>query len=128
MVANSHKNRHFKLNKNMVGFGRTELSLSLSCTEFRALSHGHGFRGPGFNGGRNNLVFHDVLTAFLGTPFQATSGRSPDPKNPERVTNVSPKTNFFHVKEAGISSCFLHFVVRKSEAQYKKKTAFRPVF
>ena len=36
--------------KTRVGFGRTELSLRLSCTEFRALSSGHGPRGQGFEG------------------------------------------------------------------------------
>ena len=30
------------LEKTRVGFGRTELSLRLSCTEFCALSSGHG--------------------------------------------------------------------------------------
>ena len=54
-----------KNEKTMVGFGRTELSLSLSCTEFRALSHGHGFRGPCFNGVRKSWVFHDFLDSFL---------------------------------------------------------------
>ena len=37
--------------KTRVGFGRTELSLRLSCTEFCALSSGHGPRGEGFYGG-----------------------------------------------------------------------------
>ena len=64
MVANSEKSKR-KNEKTMVGFGRTEKSLSLSCTEFRALSHGHGFRGPCFNGVRKSLVFHDFLTVFL---------------------------------------------------------------
>ena len=36
--------------KTKVGFGRTELSLRLSCTEFCALSSGHGPRGRGFEG------------------------------------------------------------------------------
>ena len=57
----------------MVGFGRTELSLSLSCTEFRALSHGHGFRGPCFNGVRKSWVFHDLLTVFFGPIFPTVS-------------------------------------------------------
>ena len=48
----------------MVGFGRTEKSLSLSCTEFRALSHGHGFRDPCFNGVRKSWVFHDFGPFF----------------------------------------------------------------
>ena len=51
--------------KTMVWFSRTELSLSLSCTEFRALSHGHGFRGPCFNGVCKSLFFHDFWTVFL---------------------------------------------------------------
>ena len=54
-----------KNEKTMVGFGRTEKSLSLSCTEFRALSHGHGFRGPCFNGVRKSWVFHDFWTVFF---------------------------------------------------------------
>ena len=53
----------------MVGFGRTELSLSLSCTEFRALSHGHGFRGPCFQGVRKSWVFHDFWTVFFERIF-----------------------------------------------------------
>ena len=62
-----------KNEKTMVGFGRTEKSLSLSCTEFRALSNGHGFRGPCFNGVRKSRVFHDFWTVFLDRffrPFQ----------------------------------------------------------
>ena len=54
-----------KNEKTMVGFGRTEKWLSLSCIEFRALSHGHGFRGPCFNGVRKSWVFHDFWTVFL---------------------------------------------------------------
>ena len=52
------KKSKLQTEKTMVGFGRTELSLSLSCTEFRALSHGHGFRGPCFQGVRKSWVFH----------------------------------------------------------------------
>ena len=47
--------------KTRVGFGRTELSLRLSCTEFCALSSGHGPRGKGFEGGGESLDFHDFL-------------------------------------------------------------------
>ena len=47
------------LKKTRVGFGRTELSLRLSCTELCALSSGHGPRGRGFEGGRETLDFHD---------------------------------------------------------------------
>ena len=47
--------------KTRVGFGRTELSLMLSCTEFCALSSGHGPRGLGFEGGGESLDFHDFL-------------------------------------------------------------------
>ena len=43
--------------KTRVGFGRTELSLRLSCTEFCALSSGHGPRGEGFYGGRPGWIF-----------------------------------------------------------------------
>ena len=47
--------------KTRVGFGRTELSLRLSCTEFCALSSGHGPRGLGFEGGGETLDFHDFF-------------------------------------------------------------------
>ena len=47
--------------KTRVGFGRTELSLRLSCTEFCALSSGHGPRGRGFEGFCKTLDFHDFL-------------------------------------------------------------------
>ena len=60
--------------KTMVGFGRTELSLSLSCTEFRALSHGHGFRGPCFNGVRKTWVFHDFWIVCIG-PLREKYGK-----------------------------------------------------
>ena len=59
------KKSKLQTEKTMVGFGRTELSLSLSCTEFRALSHGHGFRGPCFNGVRKSWVFHDFWPVFF---------------------------------------------------------------
>ncbi len=42
-----------------VGFGRMEVSLRLSCTEFYALSSGHGPRGRGFEGFSKTLDFHD---------------------------------------------------------------------
>ena len=45
--------------KTRVGFGRTELSLRLSCTEFCALSSGHGPRGRGFEGFCKTLDVHD---------------------------------------------------------------------
>ena len=45
--------------KTRVGFGRTELSLRLSCAEFCALSSGHGPRGRGFEGFCKTLDFHD---------------------------------------------------------------------
>ena len=50
--------------KTRVGFGRTELSLMLSCTEFCALSSGHGPRNLGFQGGSSMwdfYVFFDLL-------------------------------------------------------------------
>ena len=47
--------------KTRVGFGRTELSLRLSCTEFCALSSGHGPRGQGFEGFSKTLDFHDYF-------------------------------------------------------------------
>ena len=43
--------------KTRVGFGRTELSLRLSCTEFCALSSGHGPRGEGFYEGSSGADF-----------------------------------------------------------------------
>ena len=52
-------NRIFE--KTRVGFGRTELLLRLSCTEFCALSSGHGSRGQGLEGGEETLDFHDFL-------------------------------------------------------------------
>ena len=50
--------------KTRVGFGRTELSLMLSCTDFCALSSGHGPRGLGFQGGGEGVDFH----VFRGGP------------------------------------------------------------
>ena len=49
-------NRIFE--KTKVAVGRTELSLRLSCTEFCALSSGHGPRGLGFQGGEEGVDFH----------------------------------------------------------------------
>ena len=49
------------LKKTRVGFGRTELSLRLSCTEFCTLSSGHGPRGRGFEGGEETLDLHDFF-------------------------------------------------------------------
>ena len=43
--------------KTRVGFGRTELSLMLSYTEFCALSSGHGPRGLGLEGGSLGMHF-----------------------------------------------------------------------
>ena len=40
-----------------VGFGRTELSLRLSCTEFCALSSGHGPRGRVLKGEGKPWIF-----------------------------------------------------------------------
>ena len=44
-----------------VGFARTELSLRLSCTEFCALSSGHGHSGQGLKGFWKTLDFHDFF-------------------------------------------------------------------
>ena len=52
--------------KTRVGFGRTELSLRLSCTEFCALSSGHGPRGRGFKGFSKTLNFHDFGGSKIG--------------------------------------------------------------
>ena len=52
--------------KTRVGFGRTQLSLRLSCTEFRALSSGHGPRGRGFEGFCKTLDFHDFWGSNIG--------------------------------------------------------------
>ena len=73
MVFPGVKKSKLQNEKTMVRFGRTELSLSLSCTEFRALSHGHGFRGPCSNGVRKSWVFHDFWAVLFGPffrPFQ----------------------------------------------------------
>ena len=51
--------------KTRVGFGRTELSLRLSCTEFCALSSGHGPRGEGFYGGSSGVDFCIFVWAVL---------------------------------------------------------------
>ena len=51
------QNRKRIFEKTRVGFGRTELSLRLSCTEFCALSSGHGPRGEGFYGGSSGADF-----------------------------------------------------------------------
>ena len=53
--------RDRKIEKTKVGVGRTELSLRLSCTEFCALSSGHGPRGQGFEGFSKTLDFHDLF-------------------------------------------------------------------
>ena len=55
------RNRDRIFEKTRVGFGRTELSLRLSCTEFCALSSGHGPRGQGFEGFCKTLDFHDFF-------------------------------------------------------------------
>ena len=47
--------------KTRVGFGRTELSLMLSYTDFCAISSGHGPRGLGFEGGEEILDFYDFF-------------------------------------------------------------------
>ena len=52
------QNRKRIFEKTRVGFGRTELSLRLSWTEFCALSSGHGPRGEGFYGGSSRVDFH----------------------------------------------------------------------
>ena len=44
--------------KTRVGFGRTELSLRLSCTEFCDLSSEHGPRDLGFQGGSSMWDFY----------------------------------------------------------------------
>ena len=49
-----------------VPFGRTEFSLRLSCTEFCALSSGHGTRGLGFYGGSSGADFCVFVWAVLG--------------------------------------------------------------
>ena len=51
----------------MVGFGRTELSLSAIGTTFRALSSGEGFRGPCFQGVRKSWIFPGFLDCFLNS-------------------------------------------------------------
>ena len=60
------QNRKSIFEKTRVGFGRTELSLRLSCTEFCALSSGHGPRGEGFYGGLVRGGFLYLFCAVLG--------------------------------------------------------------
>ena len=67
MFKTNYKKMKRKNKKTLFGFGLTDLSLSLSCTEFRVLSHGHGFRDPCFNGFRKSLVFHNFLDRFFWT-------------------------------------------------------------
>ena len=52
--------------KTRVEFGRPELSLMLSYTEFCALSSGHGPRGRGFEGFCKTLDFHDFWGSKIG--------------------------------------------------------------
>ena len=52
--------------KTRVGFSPTELSVRLSCTEFRGLSSGHGPRGLGFYGGSSGADFCIFFWAVLG--------------------------------------------------------------
>ena len=52
--------------KTRVGFGRTELSLRLSCTEFCALSSGHGPRGEGFYGGSSGADLCILFGRYWG--------------------------------------------------------------
>ena len=53
------------MEKTRVGFGRTELSLRLSCTEFCALSFGHGPRDLDFQGFFFEVVF--FFYVFVGS-------------------------------------------------------------
>ena len=62
VLGGQNWDRIFK--KTRVGFGRTELLLRLSCTEFCALSSGHGPRREGFQGGSSKVDFH----VFWGVP------------------------------------------------------------
>ena len=59
------KKSKLQTEKTIVGFGRTELSLSAIGTTFRALSSGEGFRGPCFQGVRNKMFFHVFFEPFL---------------------------------------------------------------
>ena len=65
--------------KTRVGFGRTELSLRLSCTEFCALSRGHGSRVFGFQGGSSGVDFHVFFWAGGGV------------KNPRNIIKLLTK-------------------------------------
>ena len=49
-----------------MGFGRTELSLTVSSTEFCALSSRHGPRGRGCEGEGETLDFHDFWGSKIG--------------------------------------------------------------
>ena len=68
------QNRKRIFEKTRVGFGRTELSLRLSCTEFCALSSGHGPRGLRFEGGGENLDFHDFFWGVKNGKKHETPG------------------------------------------------------
>ena len=48
-----------------VPFGRTELSLRLSCIEFRALFHRRGPEGLGVPGMPESFVYHDVSMVYF---------------------------------------------------------------
>ena len=55
------------LKKTTARFGRAELSLRLSCTEFCALSSGHGPRvGGGFQGGPSGVDFYVSFGRYWG--------------------------------------------------------------
>ena len=66
-----------------VGFGRTEVSLRLSYTEFCALSSGHGPRGRGFEGFSKTLDFHD----FWGSEMHKNM-KMQDERNQIRVSGA----------------------------------------
>ena len=47
-------------------------------------------------------------------------GVPPDPKKCENVYIFDPKTNIFHIKKAGIPSCFLNIFGKKTDDTVQK--------
>ena len=89
-----------------VGFGRTELSLMLSCTEFCALSSGHGPRGRGFEGFCKTLDFHDFWESKMekkhenaGWTWSDLGFRSSRPSQNDLLKNPEKNPGVFSLKK-----------------------------
>ena len=87
--------------KTRVGFGRTELSLRLSCTEFCALSSGHGLRGRGFEGRGETLDVHD----FLGGSKMQKNMKMQDEHGQILVSGALDPRKMISPKIPRVSSC-----------------------